>query len=289
MKNKVNIPTQLQPDLAKTDNNTIGLNKYNFLKSVPLNALSEMEVMQIKAYEEKHSPSLEQAERKKEYVQSVLSEKEKQSFKTTSLRLWNVFKTFFTNETKKEFEKTEMTIKNIEPLIYYFANDERFFNCENLSKLSVPSFDKGLLIVGTYGNGKTTTMRTFEKIFRNIKGMTFKGFAANDVVGLYEKCNDDISKAEFNKKVNFGIRYFDDVKTERQASNYGKVNLFKDILETRYSNKAKTFISCNYKEGFEGDLEVALEEFGEKYGGRVYDRLFEMFNIIEFKGTSFRK
>jgi len=99
--------------------------------------------------------------------------------------------------------------------------------------------------------------------------------------------------------MNLGDRYFDDIKTERHASNYGKVNLFKDILENRYNNRVqivkgvtkinKTFGTCNYKEGYEGNTEVALEEFGEMYGGRIYDRLFEMFNIIEFKGKSFRK
>lgn len=129
--------------------------------------------------------------------------------------------------------------------------------------------------------------------------MSFKGYTANEVVGMFEKCNDDASKKDFERKMNFGSRYFDDIKTERIASNYGKVNIFKDIFETRYNNRIqtvndktiinKTFATCNYKDGYEGNLEVAVDEFLEKYGGRVYDRLFEMYNIIEFKGKSFRK
>ena len=267
----------------------IGYNKYQILKSLPFAALTDLEKSQMKEFENKHLPSLKQQEASKKYIADMLSSKEEKPFKTTALLLWNVFKTTFVSIHGKEFVKSEFTTENIAPLIYYFAQDPRFFECKNLSELSTPNFDKGILIVGTFGNGKTATMRVFERIFRNIKGMSFKGYTANEVVTMFEKCNDDLIKAEFNNKVNLGQRYFDDIKTERIASNYGKVNIFKDIFETRYNNHLKTFVTCNYKEGFEGNVEVALEEFGEKYGGRVYDRLFEMFNVIEFKGKSFRK
>jgi len=267
----------------------IGYNKYQNLKNLPYATLTDLEKSQIEGFEQKNMPSLEQREWSKNYIANMLSQKEEKPFKTTALLLGNVFKTTFVSVHGKEFVKDEFTTNNILPLVYYFAKDLRFFECENLSKSSNPSFDKGILIVGTFGNGKTAAMRVFEQIFRTIKGMSFKGYTANEVVTMFEKCNDEISKEDFNKKVNSGQRYFDDIKTERIASNYGKVNIFKDIFETRYNSKLKTFITCNYKEGFEGNVEVALEEFGEKYGGRVYDRLFEMFNVIEFKGKSFRK
>lgn len=275
----------------KTDNpiKGIGYNKYQNLKNLPFETLTDLDKSQILEYEQMNSPSKEQSEAHKNYIRGMLSEKQETPFKTTPLLLGNVFKSFFISIHGKKFVKDEFTTNNILPLVYYFSKDERFFQCENLSKLSTPSFDKGLLIIGTFGNGKTAAMRVFEKIFQNIKGMSFKGYTANEVVGIFEKCNTDTLKLEFDRKVMIGSRYFDDVKTERIASNYGKVNIFKDILETRYNNGVKTFITCNFKEGFEGNVEVALEEFGEKYGGRVYDRLFEMFNIIEFKGSSFRK
>lgn len=267
----------------------IGYNKYQILKSLPFVSLTDLEKSQMTEFKNKHLPSVEQREASKKYIADMLSTKEEKSFKTTALLLGNVFKTTFAYVNGKEFVKDEFTKNNILPLVYYFSRDSKFFECENLSKLSTPSFDKGILIVGTFGNGKTAAMRVFERIFRSVKGMSFKGYTANEVVTMFEKCNDELTKAEFNKKVNLGQRYFDDIKTERIASNYGKVNIFKDIFETRYNNNLKTFITCNYKEGFEGNVEVALEEFGEKYGGRVYDRLFEMFNVIEFNGKSFRK
>jgi DNA replication protein DnaC len=285
-------PTAQQPSL-------IGWHKYNHLKSFPESTLTEMEIVQVNDFESKHSTRNKPSDKLKNYISNMLSIKEETSFKITPLRLWNVFKHNFSEVTRREWAKNEFTAKNLEVLIYYFSQNEKFFQCDNLSKLSNPSFDKGLLIVGTFGNGKTSVMKTFERIFKNTKGVSFKGYTANEVVTMYEKCSDSILKAEFNAKVNSGSRYFDDVKTERQASNYGKVNLFKDILEIRYNNRIiaignvekfnKTFITMNYKEGYEGDLQSAVNELGELYGGRVYDRLFDMFNIIEFKGPSFRK
>lgn len=301
MENQPQLQESLQQVSQKIDEpiTGIGFNKYQNLKNLPFVSLTDLEKSQISEYESKHLPSKEQSEASKKYVRDMLSPKDKKSFSITALRLWNVFKAHFLMVNNKEFEKNDFTIKNLEPLIYYFAKDERFFECENLSKLSTPSFDKGILIIGTFGNGKTAVMKTFEKIFSTTKGVSFKGYSANEVVTMFEKCVDAETKADFNRKMNLGDRYFDDIKTERQASNYGKVNLFKDILENRYNNRIqttngetkinRTFGTCNYKEGFEGNSEVALEEFGEMYGGRVYDRLFEMFNIVEFKGKSFRK
>lgn len=295
------IPEEINQNSSPTDQavEIIGYNKYQNLKNLPESTLSEFERKQIFDFEQNRLPTKEQSEASKKYIRNMLSEKPKNTFKMKAVTLWKVFKRNFFETTGKEWIINDITSKNLEPLIYYFTEDERFFKCENLSNLSEPNFDKGLLIVGTFGNGKTSVMKAFEKTFASTKGMAFKGFTANDIVTLFENCNDGQSKSDFKRKVNAGSRYFDDVKTERMASNFGKVNLFKDILETRYNNRIvnsngvkrtnKTFITINYKEGFEGDVKAAIDELGELYGGRVYDRLFEMFNIIEFKGTSFRK
>ena len=75
----------------------------------------------------------------------------------------------------------------------------------------------------------------------------------------------------------------DDVKAEGDAFKYSKKNLLDDILYYRYENEARTIITCNYDKNHPNDLEKAIDEFGTKYDGRIYDRLFEMFNIIEVK------
>ena len=284
---------QLSTQIGSTESKIIGPNKYNHLKSIPIDLRTEEQNNQIKVYEENrnYTPE-EQLKKTAEYFQKILSHPEKKDVSLTSRQLWNMFKFYFEKVTGNKFEKSPQTIQNLEPILYYFSKDERFFNCVNISTLSKPSFDKGLLIIGDYGNGKTSVMKTFEFIFQGVQGVSFKGYTANEVVTMFEKITDDENehtRTQFENAMYKGIRYFDDLKTERIASKYGKVNLFKDILEERYNRKLKTHITCNFKEGFIGNIEVGISEFGDKYGGRVYDRMFEMYNIIEFKGKSFRK
>lgn len=277
-------------DLQKFPVEMIGVNKYNHLKSLKSEVLTDEQKKQIELFESKSTQATpEQMKANFDYFDKIKQPKKNIEFSVTAKQLYKAFKANFETVTGKEFKIVDETIENLEPIIYYFSKDERFFQCKNLSKLSVPSFEKGLLMIGTYGNGKTSTLRVFEHIFKPIKSMTFKGYTANDVVNMFEKCDSDVDRNEFEAKMWRGKRFFDDVKTEKMASNYGKINLFKEIIEERYSRKLITHLTANFKEGFEGDLEAAIDEFGEKYGSRVYDRVFEMFNIIEFKGKSFRK
>src|SRR5690606_3748536 len=101
-------------------------------------------------------------------------------------------------------------------------------------------------------------------------------------------CLASKEKKDFFENIKRGAWVFDDMLNEREANNFGKTELFKDILEIRCHNKRITHATCNYDRFQPGDLEKGLLQFHDKYGGRVYDRLFEMFNIIEFKGKSMR-
>ena len=283
-----------QEDLLKIDNvliPIIGIHKYNELKSFSTDKLSEDQKAQIEAYESKHKEATpEHKEARAKYVAEVNNVKPKAEFSISSRKLYDLFKANFQKISGRPFTKVAgITIKNLEPLIYCFAKDERFFQCDNLSRISEPSFEKGILIIGPYGNGKTTTMKVFEAILKGIPGVGFRSYSANEAVGMFEKCSTDLDRDQFERLMWRGIINFDDLKTERIASNYGKVNIFKEILEERYRLRSKTFLICNFKEGFENDLQAAVDEIGEKYGGRVWDRVYEMFNIIEFKGKSFRK
>lgn len=223
--------------------------------------------------------------------------------------VYKAFMKVFNELEKKPFELTDDTKNNLEPIIKYFAKDLSFANCKNLvktfdGKQLQPDFNKGLLIIGAYGNGKTTIMSCLETAFKRMSmqakeefwdnardwdSLRFKGAKVHDVVTQFETIKDGDGKDSFYKTYSGFRFYFDDVKKEKVASNFGKTEIMREILEKRYDRKAKTFITCNYKDNYGGDLEKAVFEYGERYGGHVYDRLFEMFNIIEFKGKSFRK
>jgi DNA replication protein DnaC len=284
----------------------IGLRKYNALKKFDFDNMSAEEMVyfretfkisvavaekKVADYELRHrKKTTEETEYAKEYNRKLLSISDKRITKVlTPQELWISFLTNFREITRKELIRSDDFLKNIEPIFHYFTRDfDKFIKCERVSKLSIPDLNKGLLIVGDFGNGKSTIMNVLELSLRETS-MYFKGYSANEVVLAFEGCESPREKEEFVKRYSKGVLYFDDIKSERMASNYGKTEIFKEIIENRYNNKATTFITCNYKKGYEGDLEMALEEFGSKYGSRVYDRLYELFNIIEFKGKSFRK
>ena len=267
----------------------IGRHKYNLLKGLKQVNLSQEELVQMQDYEKERGIDEEAKERQAEYFREVHTPKEHKIFKPSAGQILNVFSKKFKNQFRKDFIKNENTKSNLSVLLYYFAQDPRFFESDMLRpNLSEPSFEKGLLIVGDFGIGKTAIMDTFSRVLKSTP-KRFRSTTANNVVEDYEKCENSSQKTDFWNKLTGGTIYFDDVKTERIANNYGNVNIFKDVIEKRYSSNKLTFITCNYKFGAHGDINQALEEFGQLYGGRVYDRLFAMFNIIEFGGKSFRR
>lgn len=198
-------------------------------------------------------------------------------------------------------------------LVSYFIGSKTFYRSPLLNHKSEPNLNKGFAIFGDFGVGKSAILETFHVIFKTAENnnrvvvkdkfgteqilhrykLSFGFNTSNSVVQEYEAINRSNKESEkeyklnlFNKRHHYGYRNYDDIMSERTASNYGKLELFKEIFEERYSNKAKTLISLNYHEN---SLEKTLEVYAEKYGERLYDRFFEMFNIIELRGNSLRK
>lgn len=190
-------------------------------------------------------------------------------------------------------------------LTAYFLAKNAFLQSPLLHHASAPNLDKGLLVLGRYGTGKSSVFNTFHMLFKDAcsKGILVKmkddqyknlamfrlafGFhSTNQIVRQFEGLKGPEEKEFFWKKNSAGTKYFDDLTTENQASYYGKIELFKDILELRYMNRARTFASMNF---YGNSVEDTLDFLADRYGERVYDRLFEMFNIIELKGSSLRK
>lgn len=220
----------------------------------------------------------------------------------------------------KEFDESANNYearKLARTLALYFIENRNFYKspllCKNVDESfkSFPDLNKGLMIIGSYGTGKTSIIETYHNIFKYARtnafhvknkagnfellkwyGVYFAFSTANDVVREFEGIkrsdnpDEDFGWDQFWKKHSRGTRYYDDVMAEEKANNYGKIELFKQIFEKRYSQRAKTMISLNYV----GDsVESTLEAFAERYGERNYDRIFEMFNIIELRGETLRK
>lgn len=272
---------------------TIGSTKYFWLKGLSPNALSEEDIAKIREFEETWSPvKPEDSAFYREYNKKLLQKPENRIPECLDpskvgemfIKIWA---NMFPND---QLELTGEMKNNLRTLTYYFSNDERFYDgCE--SELSLPDINKGMMIIGKFGNGKTSSMDVFNRILCAIPGYSFRSYTTTDVVDEWEACSKPEDKQKFWKKFLNGRIHFDDVLREREASNYGKMELFRDILLKRYdaqrnNPEVKTFITCN---PLDSNLESALDHFTQKYGEIVYDRLFQMFNIMFWHGKSFRR
>lgn len=270
---------------------TIGRHIYNELLGLP--ELTEDQKKRVEEYEKQRK--IETSEKAKSYWSTLFSddqEKEKQII-VTYTHLRDRFLKTYKKIHGNPYELNDESIANLKTLLYYFCKDQRFYNSPNLLKTYKgnqlkPNFSKGLLIIGNYGNGKSSTMRTFHTVFQNINGYSFAFHNVKKLIEDFENCETPCEKKFFWHKMKGNRIYIDDVLKERQASNFGKSNLIKEIIQTRYDNQLKDYLSCNYSEGNTGNTTAALLQFYHKYGGFIFDRIFEKYNIIEFKGKSFR-
>lgn len=274
--------------LVEIDMERIGVAAYNYLKRLPAETLTDQEREKIEAFEKGHELTEEQKKKQAEYFLKVNQKPQRQVIEMNKDILWWWFNKVYLDQNGKKYEINKETLSFVSVVFHYFLKDDSFFNELCLTDLSKPSFEKGLLIIGGFGVGKTSIMKAMQGALQQYL-QSFAIYNINEVVNDYEGCQDQNAKSTFWHKMTNGQCLFDDVKTERNASNYGKANLFKDVIERRYASGKLTHITCNYDPNYEGDIEAGLNEFGVKYGGRVYDRLFEMFNIVEFKGQSFRR
>lgn len=162
-------------------------------------------------------------------------------------------------------------------LVSYFIQEK-----ENCEKLGIDT-DKGILLTGPVGCGKTTLMKLLPYIVPHKPSFTF--IPCRNIVfgfnGIGFKLIQDYSDT---------VSYcFDDLGVEHVGRHYGKdCNVMGEILISRYdvfknslpvtskSRIIKTHITTN----------LNAEELQQKYGERVRSRMREMFNLVSFDAGS---
>lgn len=243
--------------------------KYEHLKSFE-STITESERQMILDYEEYQ---IQKSIENRKLFKDPFPKKEKIA-SVSGIVMFENFKIFWNSHFKKELILNASNERTIMNLCNYFGNDE---NC-TLDKT------KGILITGDCGIGKTSMMTIFHLMGKSLLETTnsdlfwFQMINCNDLVEEFE--SEETESSSFHKKYKTGNKYFDDFGTERIASKYGKSNLMQEILEKRYLDLSwRTYLTSN----------LTGKEIKEKYGFRVYDRIFEQFNYIELKGNSFRR
>lgn len=175
-------------------------------------------------------------------------------------------------------------------LCHYFSGSKDFVAIASTLGVINPSLNKGILLAGNFGRGKTWMMRLFQKNNHRVYHMV----EAKDLAILYKKAGDEAIeqykqkiKNAFNDPTVFYQTHaalcIEDIGAEDIKGNYGdKSNVVGDIIEGRYVNDCLVG-------WFHGTTNLTSAQLKEYYSGRVTSRLRESVNLIELGGPDRRK
>lgn len=166
-------------------------------------------------------------------------------------------------------EYDEMTNKNLRLVAETLAGDSHKF---------------GLLLAGTCGNGKTTTLRAVQSVVmllnntyynRRGEGIGNRLLEAKEITGLSEKDGQLVAYKTVP------VLFLDDLGREpTEVLKYGNVTSpITELLEYRYNQRLTTIVTTN----------LEPSEIREKYGDRIADRFNEMFALVSYTGSSYRR
>lgn len=157
----------------------------------------------------------------------------------------------------------------VRELCNYFIKDK-----ENCEKQGIDP-DKGLLISGPVGCGKTSLMKLMKFIVPHQR--PYSVIPARNVVFSFNhlgfKTIEDYGDSQFF--------CFDDLGVEPIGRHYGKdCNVMGEVILSRYElflqTKIKTHATTN----------LNAEELEERYGNRARSRMRQLFNLVAFDNSS---
>lgn len=149
--------------------------------------------------------------------------------------------------------------------------------------LAVYGHKFGLLLAGTCGNGKTTTMRAVQSVVQLLNNTRYRSgerignrlLEAKEITGLSDK---DGQLAVYKT---VPVLFLDDLGREpTEVLKYGNVTSpITELLEYRYNQRLTTIVTTN----------LEPSEVRQKYGDRIADRFNEMFVVVSYTGSSYRR
>lgn len=160
----------------------------------------------------------------------------------------------------------------VKGLEYFVGEDYEWLPCyDSLAKVVGNNQQKGVLILGDNGTGKTT----MEKILQRIIVAYFSLVTGRDVTCSFVSAYDMKSAWEHY----CAYQIIDDVGMENFSKTYGEQHDYFSQIVDRAEQKGQLLVCSS---------NLDLEEFAKKYGGRTFDRMKKIFNIVRFSGKSMR-
>ncbi|PXX26260.1 IstB-like ATP binding protein [Thalassospira sp. 11-3] len=213
------------------------------------------------------------------------AKEQKPAYVLSKKDLWRLFDYYAAKAVKESNSTLEAyEINNVVLTVLKYMIQDPEFNVLNMVK-NTPSLQKGLLIHGPYGVGKSMLFSILQNVGRelatkrNCTDIWFTYITANDLVQRYmdaaknEKGADNVFSIENYYK---GVLFIDDLGHEEKAFN--KTELIGQLLFERHRRGAKTHVTTNFPPS----------EISQRYGAFIGDRLPQMFNFIKWNGNTKR-
>lgn len=253
--------------------------------------------------EEEETQALIDAKRKKKEMIRLQRVRDQEKFNREhreGLFNFDVIRTFMINRSislfsgKFEIDEYNESVFNL--LSYYFTNNPMFVTISEKMGISNPSLDKGILMCGVYGTGKSWMMKLFQKNARQVYIIRTSKEIAESYTKLKEIPKQYLEpiKNAINDQSLFCQPYsglcIDEIGAERVKNSYGNIsNVIGDLLEIRYNYLDEFNNRVLVGPTLHGITNLTPDQLKEHYDGRVYSRMCEIFNYVELPGEDRRK
>lgn len=252
----------------------------------------------IELTDDEHDAAILDAKRKKEALlkRKEMEQRAEENRKLLTSKHWSFDQTkkYMLYRAEKLFDGKFQVDEFNEPvfnlLCHYFSYEKEFESLASVLGINNPSLNKGIILGGNFGRGKTWLMSLFRKNNRQV----YQVEHAKNVAKAYHVAGEEAIEKHYNKVKNafndpavlfqeYSGLCMEDIGAEDIKNNFGnKTNVIGDIFEARYINSCMGI-------WFHGTTNMTAPQFEQFYGGRVTSRLRENINFIELGGPDRRK
>jgi energy-coupling factor transporter ATP-binding protein EcfA2 len=171
-----------------------------------------------------------------------------------------------------DFAINEQNFDAVKKLLLYFTQNKEFAKQKPHTDQKL-SLNKGIMLIGNPGAGKSALMRIFQILVRNVP-IKFFSTATSNLHKIYQ--------IEGEIKMNpYTNMLYEDLNIMPPASFYGAQ---KHIPEELVYKRHEFYIKYGTTTHFTSNQ--TLEELAQKYGLYITDRLLEMCNIFKLGGSN---
>lgn len=148
--------------------------------------------------------------------------------------------------------------------------------------------EKGVLLVGSIGSGKSMMMRVMQRLFKDTENR-FRWINSSDLKDLIEEVGVSKIKEMYGKGLKMDL-YIDEIGSSLSSKHYGNsINIISEIIYERND----LYVMSGIKTHFSSNISPtsnnkSMETLSSIYGERCYDRMVEMCELISWKSKSLR-